>query len=171
MLYEMINPSDPYAFEAEPHEAAALAMLLLGPAYGAETENGDDKPRVPVFLFGGAEAWYAAKFGRTAQEGIEALEAEAAAALGSVVLGGFADRRRHDAAVSAIGDPAKRQAFEGEWQGGAASMHSSIVCNGADFAVNGIAGRCHSLARRMKDDIKGRREAMAARASSGGGKP
>jgi len=151
MQYEITNPSDPYTFVADSHEVAALVIFLLGPAYGATPENGNDNVGVPIFLFGGAHEWYKETFGRDAHEGMEALEAEVAGALDSVMLGHFKDRRRYNVALAAIDDPEKRRAFMEAWQGEATSMHSSIISNGRDFAVNGIGGYCHNLAQSIRE--------------------
>jgi len=154
MQYEINNPSDPYTFVADSHEVAALVILLLGPAYGATPENGDDNLRVPIFLFGGTYVWYRETFGREAHEGMEALEAEVADTLDSVMLGHFEDRRRYNLALASIDDPAKRQAFIDEWQGGATSMHSSIISNGRDYAINGIGGHCRAIAHAIRESME-----------------
>jgi len=154
MQYEISNPSDPYTFEADSHEVAALVIFLLGPAYGATPENDDDKLRVPIFLFGGASEWYQETFSREAHDAMEALEIEVADALDSVMLGHFEDRRRYNLALASIDDPEKRRAFIDAWQSGATSMHSSILSNGRDYAINGIGGYCHNLAQSIRESIE-----------------
>jgi len=41
MLYDFINPSDPYLFEAESFEIACLAVLMMGNAYGCKELDGE----------------------------------------------------------------------------------------------------------------------------------
>ena len=55
MLYELINPSDPYTFEAKDRETATLAVFLLSTSYEARclTEEGEEND-VPIFIFGGS---------------------------------------------------------------------------------------------------------------------
>ncbi len=144
MQYEISNPSDPYTFLAEKHEVAALVILLLGPAYGAEPEQGDDTG-VPIFLLGGAKEWYVETFSRTPDEGMAALEADVAQALESVMYGHFEDRRRYDAALKAITDPDKRKEFMAEWQDGRSSL-------------NDIGTRCHRYAEAIKKKLEEARQ-------------
>ena len=43
MLYELVNPSDPYVFEADSLEVATLTVYLLSTAYGAKPIEGDEE--------------------------------------------------------------------------------------------------------------------------------
>lgn len=136
--YELINPSDPYTFLADDLETAALVVLALSTAYGAKSKDGDEE--VPVFLFGGAEEaekWYTEQFGRSPEDGTKAKKKQLASVFESVMLGNFEDRRRYAAALEAITDPNKRDAFISVWQDG----HSSL---------NNIGTYCHSLAKALK---------------------
>ena len=94
--YELINPSDPYTFEAEDFETAALVVLSLGPAYGAKPKSGTDK--VPIFLCTDSSKSYEENFGRTPEDGLKAKSDSLADALESMMLGGFEDRGRYNAA-------------------------------------------------------------------------
>lgn len=62
-IYEFTNPSDPYTFEAPDLAIAAVVTFLMGGGQAGATPvgGGDD---VPIFLFGGSEAWVQSKFGR-----------------------------------------------------------------------------------------------------------
>lgn len=66
MKFNLINPSDPYTFEAPDLEIAAVAVCLLGngqylaDALGDDADNGNN---VPAFLFGGHDEWFTARFG------------------------------------------------------------------------------------------------------------
>ncbi len=135
MEYELKNPSDPYTFLAVDFEVATLTVFSISTLYGAEAKEGGES--VPIFLFGGAKEWYVERFGRTPDEGREAKKEELAAALGSMMYGGFEDRRRYEAALTAITDPEKREKFIAEWQDG----HSSL---------NDIGTYCHELAKRLR---------------------
>lgn len=135
MEYELKNPSDPYTFLAADLEVATLTVFSISTLYGAEAKEGGES--VPIFLFGGAREWYVEQFGRTPDEGMEAKKEELAASLGSMMYGGFEDRRRYEAALTAITDPEKREKFIAEWQDG----HSSL---------NDIGTYCHELAKRLK---------------------
>lgn len=67
MLYNLINPSDPYTFEADDLELAAVAVVLLGDGqYLADPVGGGES--VPAFLFGGHDEWFKMKFGESCEE-------------------------------------------------------------------------------------------------------
>ena len=135
MEYELKNPSDPYTFLAADFEVATLTVSSISTLYGAEAKEGGES--VPIFLFGGAREWYIEQFGRTPDEGKEAKKEDLATALSSMMYGGFEDRRRYEAALTAITDPEKREKFITEWQDG----HSSL---------NDIGTYCHELAKRLR---------------------
>lgn len=140
MEYEFINPSDPYTFIAEDFETATLTVLVLGPTYGAKPKDGGED--VPLFFLGGTdylESWYKEHFGRTPNEGAVAKREAIADALLSFMLGGFEDRRRYEAALEAIDDPAKKARFIDQWQDG----HSSL---------NNIGTKAHRLGQKLKEE-------------------
>jgi hypothetical protein len=60
MKYEIINPSDPYTIEHSDFLALAAACVLLGNGQYGLQPIGHDGERVPIFIFGGFEAWWAA---------------------------------------------------------------------------------------------------------------
>lgn len=138
MVYELINPSDPYTFECSSREVAALTVSALSPMYGAKAENEEDE--IPIFIFwgnDGYEKWYEESFGRTVEEGVNALYNEIADCLDSFVLGNTSDRERFSAAVEAITDADKLRAFKTKWQDSRSSM-------------NDIGGTAYALAEKMK---------------------
>lgn len=107
MEYELKNPSDPYTFFAEDLEVASLVVFSISTLYGAEAKEGGDS--VPIFIFGGAKEWYIEQFGRTPDEGLKAKREALAEALSSMMYGGFEDRRRYEAALTAITDTEKKR--------------------------------------------------------------
>jgi hypothetical protein len=126
MLYEIINFSDSYTFEADDHEIAALAMILVSEGrYGCrevDDRGQEGKFTLPPLIFSGARAidtYFKAQFGRTLDESIELLKAsrleELAKCYESVVLGSAKDRLLFKSALDKIDDPAKKQAFLKEW--------------------------------------------------------
>jgi len=53
MLFEIINPSDPYTIEANALEIAAVACCILGEGkYTLREITGDKSGYVPTFLVG-----------------------------------------------------------------------------------------------------------------------
>ncbi len=66
MRFNLVNPSDPYTFEADDHEIAAVAGCLLGDGKYMADALGDDANKdnnVPAFLFGGHDEWFESRFG------------------------------------------------------------------------------------------------------------
>ncbi len=123
MLYELINPSDPYTFEAKDRETAALAVFLLSTSYGAHclTEEREEDD-VPVFLFGGSKEWYLDTFKRTPDEGLAVLKEDVRECLNSFVLGNEHDRQIYQLAIDGITDEKKKVEFIKHWH----DKHSSL---------------------------------------------
>lgn len=136
MEYELINPSDPYTFEAPDLEVAALVVGLLSPTFGAVSKNRKEEEEVPVFIFGGYEEWYKETFSKSPDEGLMARKTEVGQALLSVMLGKFEDREKYNAALEAIDDPAKREAFMEKWQDKRTSL-------------NNIGGVAHAIGKAL----------------------
>ena len=136
MEFNLINPSDPYTFLAEDLETAALLVFSLSTMYGAKTEDGSAS--VPVCMFIDPKEWYMEQFGRTPDEGLIAKRDALIAALDSLMLGSFQDRKRYSAALNAITDPEKRTEFMSVWQ----DSHSSL---------NDIGTFAHTLAKKFAE--------------------
>lgn len=65
MKYEIINPSDKAFLDADDLEVAAVACVFIGRGqYGLDPET-KGATSVPVFIFGGADEWFAEQFGRS----------------------------------------------------------------------------------------------------------
>lgn len=123
IVYEITNPSDMATFLAPDREIALVALVFIGEgAYGGKPLSCDGKTlsvvdaesaEVPIFLFGGYEAWWKAN-GWT-EEPVEKVlrerKSELVAALRSASYGDLEDRRTYDAACAAITDPEKLAAF------------------------------------------------------------
>ncbi len=123
MLYELVNPSDKYIFEAKNREVAALTVFSLSTAYGATAKEDYENNNIPVFILGGARDWYEETFKRTPDEGMDELRNDVSAALSSFMLGDFEDYRRYQAALEAITDDEKRKDFIATWQDGRSSLN------------------------------------------------
>ncbi|HSV28621.1 MAG TPA: hypothetical protein VLL76_03655 [Candidatus Omnitrophota bacterium] len=113
--YEIVNPSDAYTIIAPDHEVAALACFLLGEGLYAFEPIDGDLPKVPLFLFGGAEEWFEKTFGRTVSDALEARESDLAACLDTVLIGKAADRKAFQKGLDLIDDPAKRIEWRDHW--------------------------------------------------------
>ena len=137
--YTLHNPSDPYTFLAEDQEVAALVVGILSTAFGADTEDENEDNHIPIFILGGYNEWYQDRFSRTPEKGLEARKKAVGDALLSFMLGGFKDRDRYNAALDAIDDPAKRDAFMQKWQDGRTSL-------------NDIGSEAHRIGRKLTEE-------------------
>lgn len=137
MLYEIINPSDKYTLEAESHEIACIACVFLGRGqYSLEPQDGSDLG-CPFFMFGNdPDQWWKETFGRTLSEALDGCDkAELAKCLESVLLGSYEDREVYDAAIAAIDDAEKAEAFRRKWHDKRSSMND-IGGNARRLAVH-----------------------------------
>lgn len=138
MLYAIINPSDDLTFEAPDLEVAALSIFLLSNGqYGADCqEDGVRDADVPIFLMGGAQAWWGARFTQSIEEAIKARAADIATALDSLVYGSVADRAAFDAMQSSLETDAERRAHAEDWADRKRSSDADIAGTAAEIAAN-----------------------------------
>lgn len=122
MLYELINPSDAYVFEAQTEEVAVLTAWLLSPSYGARAKDGETCFGIPGFM-DDPKAEFEARYGRTPVEAVMALRLEIAAAMESMILGNFKDWPLYQEAYGAIEDAEKRRNFKVRWREKRTSMN------------------------------------------------
>jgi hypothetical protein len=101
MLFNIINPSDPYTMRAVDLEVAAVAVCVLGEGkYGLDEIGGDRSGHVPVFLLGGHDEWFTKQFGRNFADTLNHVAGnrldELVKALASVHIGTPADKVAFD---------------------------------------------------------------------------
>lgn len=87
-LYELINPSDPYTFEAPNLEVASVAACLLSTRFGAKPVGDEDSESTPVLV--GWDEWLNTR--GIDGEWIKSHRIEIAAALDSFLIGKPGDR-------------------------------------------------------------------------------
>ena len=103
MLFDIINPHDPYTLEADDLEIAANAIALIGRGqYGLQQLSGDKSATMPMFPVTGHDEWFTKQFGR-----------DFATSLNYVMENRAADLAKALASVS-IGTPAQKREFEQE---------------------------------------------------------
>lgn len=110
MLFNIINPSDPYTMRAVELEVAAVAVCVLGEGkYALEEISGDRSGQVPFFLTGGHDAWFTKQFGRTFAESLNYVctrrHEELVKTLASVHIGTPADKAAFDERAAQCPDP------------------------------------------------------------------
>lgn len=86
ITYDLINPTADCTFEAPDLQIAALAVLILSNGFYGATPVAPEMSheRVPIFLTGGALAWWNETFPETMQDVIDARHLELITALESV---------------------------------------------------------------------------------------
>src|ERR1019366_325801 len=101
MLFEIINPHDPYTIVADDLEIAAVACCILGEGkYSLKELTGDKSAYVPFFPIDGQDEWFTKWFGRTFEQSVtyasEERGADLAKCLASVMIGDAKNRRAMD---------------------------------------------------------------------------
>jgi hypothetical protein len=114
MIYEIVNPSDPYTCDVPDFKVAAVMVVILGEgqyALKSETKN------VPMFLVDGHDEWFQEQFGQTFEEAGFSLDKIALAdAFDSVLIGTEKDRNAYFAALEFVEDiPTIRHRWMREW--------------------------------------------------------
>lgn len=110
MLFNIINPSDPYTMRAIDLEVAAVAVCVLGEGkYALEEISGDRSGQVPIFLLGGHDEWFTRQFGRDFAASLNHVAGnrleELVKALSSVHIGTPADKAAFDERAAQCPDP------------------------------------------------------------------
>lgn len=137
MIYEIINPSDPYTIEGE-HQVCCVATCILGEGwYGLR--NGDGSEAMPIVAFGVAETWFPKVFGKTFSDLLHATPPEQlAACLDSVLCCSLKERQAYEDALALIEDEGKRQSLRAKW------------LNERRSSLNNIGRRAYGLAQSLR---------------------
>ena len=113
MIYEIINPSDPYTLEADEPSVACAACLLLSPAFGLRSQ--DDSVNMPPARFAGYQEWFEEHFHANVDKFIKSHLLEIVAVLDSVLIGEAQDRIDFYEALKLTDDPAKKQQWREQY--------------------------------------------------------
>lgn len=140
MLYDLINPSDPYTLESDSFEAACVTACLLGEGqYALKALDGDDN--MPLFLMGGHNEWFTRQFGHNFAAALQSIGLDKIAEVcESVLVGGAGERHLFNQTVQFVDDPARRAALRREFN---QSRRSSL---------NDIADRAAHLAQEIREE-------------------
>jgi hypothetical protein len=87
MIYNIINPSDPYTMEADDEVVACAAGLILGEGRYALRRADDEQQVLPIFIGGGGIDWFVEKAGCSFADFLNAKGGEIGKALKSVRIG------------------------------------------------------------------------------------
>jgi hypothetical protein len=159
VVYEIVNPSDPYTLASADRGVACATGLLLGEGrYGLTVLSGPDGAEgaegLPIFLFNADEClpWFQAQFGMGFGEFLAAHRAAIAECLESVRIGSLADRVTYQAGLDLITEEANRVVWRDRWH---EQRRSSM---------NNIGGAACRLAAQLRAQIA--EESTLAGASS-----
>ena len=137
-LYELINPSDPYFFEAPDLEIAAGVSIILGEGKTPVKEVDSGNLVVPFFMLGANEDWTEKTFGKTMEEFLHYIHTERkkdlATALESVIVGNLKDRKEFFETVALIDDPKKKEEYKKKYIKRNTSSLNDIGAYAAKFA-------------------------------------
>ena len=136
MLYELINPSDPYTFHAPSLEIAGVCAVLLSTGYGATPLEGDSDETTPI-LFGWKE-WLDAR-------GIDdawmiAHYSEIADAYDTFLIGGEKERKDVESMLAMLPEE-KRE----EWRAQRQDRHRS--------SLSAIGERAYKYAKHFREKV------------------
>ncbi len=141
MLYNIVNPSDGYTIDCPDLEIATIACCLLGRGQYAFEPLEDSGVSVPLFLFGGVEAFCAEHFKQpfeTVREWVMAHRTEdLAAALDSVIIGRYAEDRQ----IFYESAPTERDLFE---------IYRFAYHDRRRSSLNDIGGRAYAMAAKLR---------------------
>lgn len=134
MIYDIINPSDPYTIEGE-HAVCCIATAILGEGhYGLQAADGTQA--MPLLLFNTAETWFPKTFGKSFADLLHATPPEALAmCLESVLCCSLKERLVYEASDN----PAARGVLRLEWSERRSSM-------------NNIGERAYAIAAQLRGE-------------------
>ncbi len=146
MLYEIVNPSDPYTIEAKTLDVAFVACVFLGSGRYAFAPLEEGVKYIPMFMFGGSEKWCREHFSESLESVVDrvttdpAKRAELAECFESCLIGDLRDRTEYHKWQSLIDDPAKREKLRTERHDARRSSMNDIGGRAYEIAANLRAG-------------------------------
>ncbi len=138
IIYELINPHDPYTFEAPDAQVAALLCLLLGGgAYGADPDTDKEEDRWGLHIFSkgdDVEAEFQERWKMSIDTSMRTRKVELAAALRSFMIAGRAERAGIKAAMEACPTQEARDAFVATYEDKKRSSLTELAGRARDLA-------------------------------------
>jgi hypothetical protein len=142
MLFEIVNPSDPYTLKTDNFGAACVACLALGGTTYCvkqiDAAPGEAPKEMPLFLLAqdSVDPWFHREFGMGIDAFFEANRPAVADALESVLIGSRRDREEYERALAMIDDPEKRKVWCDEWHDKRRTSMNDIGARAASYAKN-----------------------------------
>lgn len=131
-VYELINPSDPYTFEAPDIEHAGVAAAMLSPMYGAQSVENPDEETPLMF---GWDEWL--KDRGIDEKWIDTHAGELAKVFESFLIGSAKDRQDVLSMLQLIPEEKRKQ-----WRDERQNRHRS--------SLNKIGEKAYQLAEKLR---------------------
>lgn len=135
MIFEFINPSDPYHFTTDDFEVAAVITFILGMGKCGSKEidpNKDNLFEVPLLLFGGEEEWTKKTFTMSLAELLHDVKInhkqELVDCLESFAIGSFSEYKEFRKSMADISDLKKRESYRKKY-------HKNKLTSANDFGT------------------------------------
>lgn len=139
MIYEISNPSDAYTLVCDDFKVAAAAVLLLGEGHYGLKPLDHNAPGVPIFIFGGADAWLKENGLDPLGDFIDAHRLAIAACLESEMIGDASDRATFTKMLDAISSSEDRERAR-------LAYHDE-----RRSSLNNIGKRARAIAKRLRE--------------------
>lgn len=135
MIFEFINPSDPYHFETDNLKVASVATFILGMGKCGSKEIDSNKGKlfeVPLLLFGGEEEWAQKTFSMSLAELLHDVKVnhkqELVDCLESFAIGSFSEYKEFRESMADILDLKKKESYRKKY-------HKNKLTSANDFGT------------------------------------
>jgi hypothetical protein len=135
MIFEFINPSDPYHFTTDNLKVASVTTFILGVGKCGAKEIDSNKDKlfeVPFLLFGGEEEWTQKTFNMSLSELLHDVKVnhkqDLVNCLESFVIGSFSEYKKFQENINKISDEREREKFKKQY-------HKKKLTSANDFGT------------------------------------
>jgi hypothetical protein len=142
MIYEIINPSDPYTIEGDLLTACIATAILGNGKYALQSADGSET--MPILMFDPAGEWFETAFGAPFGALLEKTPPDVlATCFDSVLCCTLRERSAYEDALALIEDEGKRRQLREKWLD---ERRSSL---------NNIGGRAYAIAASLRTSSGG----------------
>lgn len=137
MIYEIINPSDPYTIEGELLTACIATAILGNGKYALQDADGNEA--MPILMFDPVAVWFTEAFGKPFGDLLEATPPDIlASCFESVLCCSLRERQVYEDALALVENEAKRRQLREKWLDERRS------------SMNNIGGRAYAIAASLR---------------------
>jgi len=135
MIFEFINPSDPYHFTTDNLKVSSVTTFILGEGRCGSKEIDSNKDKlfeVPLLLFGGEEEWTQKTFNMSLSELLHDVKVnhkqELIDCLESFAIGSLEEYKSFQKDINKISDSKKKESFKKKY-------HKKKLTSANDFGT------------------------------------